>query len=41
MSLYEIGQHKFKYAIYPHRGDFAVSDVVRKALEFNTPLSIR
>ncbi|CAO3644807.1 unnamed protein product [Cunninghamella blakesleeana] len=37
----DMGQHKFKYAIYPHKGDFTSSDVVSKALEFNVPLSIR
>ncbi|KAI9306871.1 galactose mutarotase-like domain-containing protein [Cunninghamella echinulata] len=37
----DMGQHKFKYAIYPHKGDFTSSDVVSKALEFNVPLSVR
>ncbi|ORX54951.1 hypothetical protein DM01DRAFT_1286538 [Hesseltinella vesiculosa] len=37
----DMGQHQFKYAIYPHRGDYTSSDVVRKALEFNVPLSVR
>lgn len=35
------GQHKFKYAIYPHEGNFTSSRVMQSALEFNTPLSIR
>ncbi|KAI8331324.1 glycosyl hydrolases family 38 N-terminal domain-containing protein [Chlamydoabsidia padenii] len=37
----DMGQHKFKYAIYPHKGDFQSSDVVQKALELNVPLSYR
>ncbi|GAA5808553.1 hypothetical protein MFLAVUS_001944 [Mucor flavus] len=37
----DMGQHKFKYAIYPHRGSFSSSNVMQSALEFNTPLSIR
>lgn len=37
----KIGQHKFKYAIYPHIGNFSVSNVMQSALEFNTPISIR
>ncbi|CAO3608492.1 unnamed protein product [Mucor fragilis] len=37
----DMGQHKFKYAIYPHQGNFTSSNVMQSALEFNTPLSIR
>ncbi|KAL4212123.1 glycosyl hydrolases family 38 N-terminal domain-containing protein [Rhizopus microsporus] len=37
----DMGQHKFKYAIYPHIGNFSVSNVMQSALEFNTPISIR
>ncbi|SAM00317.1 hypothetical protein [Absidia glauca] len=37
----DMGQHRFKYAVYPHKGDFQSSDVVQKALEFNVPLSYR
>ncbi|KAI8366245.1 galactose mutarotase-like domain-containing protein [Blakeslea trispora] len=37
----DMGQHKFKYAIYPHQGNYSSSDVMQAALEFNTPLSIR
>ncbi|KAI8092804.1 galactose mutarotase-like domain-containing protein [Halteromyces radiatus] len=37
----DMGRHKFKYAIFPHNGNFESSDVVRKALEFNVPLSYR
>ncbi|KAG2205482.1 hypothetical protein INT46_007474 [Mucor plumbeus] len=37
----DMGKHKFKYAIYPHEGNFTSSRVMQSALEFNTPLSIR
>ncbi|KAI7906375.1 galactose mutarotase-like domain-containing protein [Cokeromyces recurvatus] len=37
----DMGQHKFKYAIYPHQGCYASSRVMQSALEFNVPLSIR
>ncbi|KAI9027605.1 glycosyl hydrolases family 38 N-terminal domain-containing protein [Phycomyces nitens] len=37
----DMGQHTFKYAIYPHLYHFNNSNVVREALEFNVPLSIR
>ncbi|KAL0080840.1 glycoside hydrolase family 38 protein [Phycomyces blakesleeanus] len=37
----DMGQHAFKYAIYPHQGHFNNSNVVREAFEFNVPLSIR
>ncbi|KAG1445634.1 hypothetical protein G6F56_009845 [Rhizopus delemar] len=37
----KIGEHKFKYAIYPHIGNFSASNVMQSALEFNTPISIR
>ncbi|KAI9257901.1 galactose mutarotase-like domain-containing protein [Sporodiniella umbellata] len=37
----DMGEHRFKYAIYPHMGNFSVSNVMQNALEFNTPLSIR
>ncbi|KAI8642212.1 galactose mutarotase-like domain-containing protein [Parasitella parasitica] len=37
----DMGNHKFKYAIYPHKGNFTSSNVMQSALEFNTPLSIR
>ncbi|KAI7866274.1 glycosyl hydrolases family 38 N-terminal domain-containing protein [Spinellus fusiger] len=37
----DMGQHTFKYAIYPHDKNFCGSNVVREALEFNVPLSIR
>ncbi|KAI8071075.1 glycosyl hydrolases family 38 N-terminal domain-containing protein [Gongronella butleri] len=37
----DMGTHTFTYAIYPHKGNFASSDVMRKALELNVPLSVR
>ncbi|KAI9473459.1 MAG: galactose mutarotase-like domain-containing protein [Benjaminiella poitrasii] len=37
----DMGQHKFKYAIYPHKGDYASSRVMQTALEFNIPMTIR
>ncbi|KAI9278933.1 galactose mutarotase-like domain-containing protein [Phascolomyces articulosus] len=37
----DMGEHKFKYAIYPHQNHFNSSNVVRQAIEFNAPLSLR
>ncbi|KAI8986966.1 galactose mutarotase-like domain-containing protein [Pilobolus umbonatus] len=37
----DMGQHQFKYAVYPHSNNYALSDVMQSALEFNTPVSIR
>lgn len=34
----DIGQHAFKYAIYPHQNHFLQSDVVREGYNFNSPL---
>lgn len=34
----DIGQHYFRYAIYPHQGNFYCSDVTRAAALFNNPL---
>ncbi|KAJ3087170.1 Glycoside hydrolase, 38 vacuolar alpha mannosidase, partial [Quaeritorhiza haematococci] len=34
----DIGQQSFKYAIYPHKGSFYESDVVREGYQFNQPL---
>lgn len=36
-----VGHHEFKFALYPHAGTFAESDVVREALNFNVPLLTR
>lgn len=32
------GQHNFAFAIYPHEGTFAQSDVADVAYAFNTPM---
>lgn len=32
------GRHEFKYAIYPHEGDWRSGGTVRAAYEFNTPM---
>ncbi|KAI8142671.1 glycosyl hydrolases family 38 N-terminal domain-containing protein [Fennellomyces sp. T-0311] len=37
----DMGEHKFKYAIYPHQNHFNASNVVREAIEFNVALSVR
>ncbi|MCL2320868.1 MAG: glycosyl hydrolase-related protein [Oscillospiraceae bacterium] len=34
----DIGEHEFKYALYPHIGDLFNSDVEKKAYEYNYPL---
>ncbi|KAJ3280790.1 Alpha-mannosidase 2C1 [Borealophlyctis nickersoniae] len=36
----DIGEHTFRYALYPHKGTFAESDVVRAGYEFNVPLLV-
>ena len=33
-----LGNHKFRYAIYPHRGDWKDGDVFRQAYQHNAPL---
>lgn len=38
--LADRGYHNFKYAIYPHRGNFTEGQVVRRGLEFNEPLKL-
>jgi alpha-mannosidase len=35
--LADRGYHQFKYALYPHSGDFVNGQVVQKSLEFNEP----
>ncbi|KAJ2698928.1 Glycoside hydrolase, 38 vacuolar alpha mannosidase [Coemansia sp. IMI 209128] len=35
----DMGQHSFRYAVYPHTGMFSESDVVREAYHFNVALS--
>lgn len=34
----DIGQHAFSWAIYPHKGTFAESDVPQVATAFNNPV---
>jgi len=34
------GYHQFKYALYPHQGDFVTGKVFQKGLEFNEPLVV-
>ena len=34
------GQHRFRFACYPHAGDLLEAEVVRRAFEFNRPLEI-
>ncbi|KAJ1643845.1 Glycoside hydrolase, 38 vacuolar alpha mannosidase [Coemansia asiatica] len=34
----DMGSHKFRYAIYPHKGTFSESNVVQEAYQFNVPL---
>ncbi|KAJ2370957.1 Glycoside hydrolase, 38 vacuolar alpha mannosidase [Coemansia sp. RSA 2607] len=34
----DMGHHKFRYAIYPHKGTFSESKVVQEAYQFNVPL---
>ena len=35
------GRHEFRYALYPHTGDTANSDVAKQGYEYNLPLSIK
>jgi len=37
-SLADRGVHRFKYAVYPHAGDWQAAETVRRAAEYNTPL---
>ncbi|KAJ2161882.1 Glycoside hydrolase, 38 vacuolar alpha mannosidase, partial [Coemansia sp. RSA 552] len=34
----DMGRHSFRYAVYPHAGTFAESNVVQEAYQFNVPL---
>ncbi|KAJ1933312.1 Glycoside hydrolase, 38 vacuolar alpha mannosidase [Linderina macrospora] len=34
----DMGNHTFRYAVFPHKGTFAESCVVKEAYNFNTPL---
>ncbi|KAJ1736353.1 Glycoside hydrolase, 38 vacuolar alpha mannosidase [Coemansia sp. Benny D160-2] len=34
----DMGNHSFRYAVYPHKGAFDESDVLQEAYKFNVPL---
>lgn len=34
----DIGEHEFKYALYPHKGGFYESGAVQQGYEFNIPM---
>ncbi len=34
----DVATHTFQYALYPHSGDLAHSDVIQKSYEFNCPM---
>ncbi|KAJ3051806.1 Glycoside hydrolase, 38 vacuolar alpha mannosidase [Rhizophlyctis rosea] len=36
----DMGEHTFRYALYPHKGAFLESDVVKAGYEFNVPLVV-
>ena len=38
--LADRGYHNFKYALYPHDGDFSKGQVVHRGYEFNEPLKV-
>jgi alpha-mannosidase len=37
-SLADRGRHRFRFAIYPHEGDWREAQTVRRAAEYNVPL---
>ncbi len=37
-SLADRGVHEFRYAVYPHAGDWRAAETVRRAAEYNVPL---
>lgn len=37
-SLADRGRHRFRFAVYPHSGDWRAAHTVRRAAEYNTPL---
>jgi alpha-mannosidase len=39
-DCWERGKHTFKYAIYPHEGDWRAAHLPRRGLEFNTPVTV-
>jgi alpha-mannosidase len=36
----DLGQHRFTYSLYPHRGDWRTAETVRRAYELNVPVQI-
>jgi alpha-mannosidase len=36
--LTDEGHHEFSYALFPHKGDWKVADLLRRAYEYNHPL---
>jgi alpha-mannosidase len=34
----DLGEHRFRYALYPHTGDWRQADSYRRGMEFNIPL---
>ncbi len=40
-AISDAGEHQFRYAFYPHAGDWADAQVVRQAAAFNQPLLVR
>ncbi|TPX58087.1 hypothetical protein PhCBS80983_g03399 [Powellomyces hirtus] len=36
----DMGEHTFRYALYPHKGGFTESDVVQAGYEYNVPLLV-
>jgi alpha-mannosidase len=38
--LADRGYHTFKYALYPHEGDFSYGQVVQRGYEFNEPIKV-
>ncbi|KAF9572872.1 Glycoside hydrolase, 38 vacuolar alpha mannosidase [Mortierella alpina] len=37
----DIGHHEFSFAVYPHKGTFHESNVVRESYQFNVPMIVR
>ncbi|KAG0213254.1 Glycoside hydrolase, 38 vacuolar alpha mannosidase [Mortierella sp. GBA30] len=37
----DMGHHEFSFAVYPHKGTFHESNVVRESYQFNVPMIVR
>ncbi|KAF9193219.1 Glycoside hydrolase, 38 vacuolar alpha mannosidase [Haplosporangium sp. Z 767] len=37
----DMGHHEFSFAVYPHKGTFHESNVVRESYQFNVPMVVR